>query len=173
MLACLHSCNHDDAGPPTVLPEEEHHVKHDALLLLDQQLRRLDYVPVQVILENRSDQLWPEQGTSSQIHNKSEVELQTGFQTERSLRSLFLPALLPVEHPDRPLGDGVVLEDVLAVVLELDVLGAGGHDAGDLPVPALRLVPLHDLSLGLVRTAGPHVPCTQGGECTDLNELSS
>ena len=107
-------------------------------------------------------------------HNKSEVELQTGFQIERSLRSLFLPALLPVEHPDRPLGDGVVLEDVLAVVLELDVLGAGGHDAGDVPVPALRLVPLHDLSLGLVRTAGPHVPCTQQGcECTDFNELSS
>ena len=66
---------------------------------------------------------------------------------EREARRV--PALPPVEHPDRPLGHRVALEDVLAVVLELDVRGAAGHDAGHVSVPALGLVPLHLFPLGL------------------------
>ena len=62
-----------------------------------------------------------------------------------------LPALLPVEHPDRPLGHRVVSEDVLAVVLELDAPGAGCHDARDLSISTFRLMLLHGLPLGLMR----------------------
>ena len=60
------------------------------------------------------------------------------------------PALPPVEHPHRPLGDGVVLEDVLAVVLELDILGAGCYNAGDVSVSALCFVILYCPSFGLL-----------------------
>ena len=62
-----------------------------------------------------------------------------------------LPALLPVENPDRLLGHRVVPEDVLAVVLELDAPGAGGHDARNLSVSTFRLMLLHRLPLGLMR----------------------